>query len=169
MRCCAQAWRCHSRGRYVPDTAAYRNSQFARAFTFEFPLLTFRIVVLHSTPGAPLPAAAVHHERPNGSRDPSSFSFISRGEYYARWRFRRGGGKECEGGNLDKWMENLQPNRGGGCGEEWSGGEKLRFDWIFFFFVFFVEYIYREREELGEVEVNVWMSFIILRQEGFFL
>lgn len=60
MRCCAEAWRCHSRGpargRYVyaGRYAAYRNSQFARAFTFEFPLLTFRIVVLHSTPGAPL-------------------------------------------------------------------------------------------------------------------
>lgn len=35
-------------------TSSYRNSQFARAFTFEFPLLTFRIVVLYSTLEPPL-------------------------------------------------------------------------------------------------------------------
>lgn len=34
----------HMRARPVP----YRNSQFARAFTFEFPLFTFRIVVVYS-------------------------------------------------------------------------------------------------------------------------
>lgn len=33
-----------TRARPVP----YRNSQFARAFTFEFPLFTFRIVVVYS-------------------------------------------------------------------------------------------------------------------------
>lgn len=54
--------RYNRRGR---DDAAYRNSQFARAFTFEFPLFTFRIVVPH---------ARGNDDRL--SRDPTTKSFV---------------------------------------------------------------------------------------------
>ena len=50
---CTYAWNVCRRVQWA--TASYRNSQFARAFTFKFPLLTFRIVVLHPTPEPPAP------------------------------------------------------------------------------------------------------------------
>lgn len=71
----------------------------------------------------------MHHERPNGSRDPSSFSFISRGEIIMRdGDFDEEEGRSAREGIWISGWKICGQIGGGGCGEEWSGGEKLRFD-----------------------------------------